>query len=342
MKPEEIFVNKLGRLRSGWRFTIFLVALFLLSAVTLGIISAILIILPPEYSKSSLLNFLLPNIALLAIAVFLGWLCGKIFENLPFQALGVWFTRSWLKDFGWGLLIGTLSIGLAALILVTLGATHFQFNQDAGYSAILWTLAASFGVFAVGAAAEEAFFRGYMLQTFTRAKLVLFAVVLTSMLFAAGHLGNHGANYLSLINTALAGVWLGAAYLKTRTLWLAFGLHLAWNWMQGAVLGISVSGINEITTAPLLQPTNSGSDVLTGGDYGIEGGIACTIAIIISTLLIWFAPIFKPTEEMLLLTSREKTTEGRRQETEDRRQETATEGRRQETEDRRQESEDRI
>ena len=76
--------------------------------------------------------------------------------------------------------------------------------------------------------------------------------------------------------------------------------------MQGAVLGISVSGINEITTAPLLQATNVGSDTLTGGDYGIEGGIACTIALIISTLVIWFVPIFKPTEEMLKITSEEK------------------------------------
>ena len=76
--------------------------------------------------------------------------------------------------------------------------------------------------------------------------------------------------------------------------------------MQGAILGISVSGINEITVAPLLQPANVGSTVLTGGDYGIEGGIACTIALIVSTLLIWFSPFLKPTEEMLALTSEEK------------------------------------
>jgi hypothetical protein len=132
---------------------------------------------------------------------------------------------------------------------------------------------------------------------------------LTSLLFAVTHTSNPSANYLSFINTALAGLWFGAAYLKTRTLWFAFGLHLAWNWVQGAILGISVSGINEITVAPLLQPTNAGSIVLTGGDYGIEGGIACTIALIVSTALIWFLPILKPTKEMLELTSKEKSTE---------------------------------
>ena len=306
MKPAEIFFNEFGRLRSGWRFIVFMLSLFLLTGAVGGAIGAIVIYLPIGFSKSSLLGFLAPNLILLTVVIFLGWLCGKLFEDLPFRALGAWFTNNWLKDFVLGNLLGAASIGLAALILAAFGATVFQFNQNAGQTAILLTLAVSFGVFAVGAAAEEAFFRGYILQTFTRAKLALFAAALTSLLFAAAHIGNQGANYLSFINTALAGVWFGAAYLKTRTLWLAFGLHLAWNWMQGAVLGISVSGINEITTAPLLQATNVGSDTLTGGDYGIEGGIACTIALIISTLVIWFVPIFKPTEEMLKITSEEK------------------------------------
>lgn len=307
MKPAEVFINQFGRLRSGWRFAVFILALILLSVTVGSAVGAILVNLPIGFSQNSLLGLLAPHFILLTLAIFLGWLCGKFFEDLPFRALGAWFTKNWLKDFIWGLTIGAGSIGLAALILVAFGATSFQFNPDAGQSAILLTLAVSFGVFAFGAAAEEAFFRGYIFQTFTRAKLVLLAVGLTSLLFAEAHTGNQGASYLSFFNTALAGVWFGAAYLKTRTLWLVFGLHLAWNWMQGAVLGISVSGITSITTAPLLQATNSGSDFLTGGDYGIEGGIACTIALIISTLVIWFAPIFKATDEMLVLTSEEKS-----------------------------------
>jgi hypothetical protein len=135
--------------------------------------------------------------------------------------------------------------------------------------------------------------------------LAWLAIVLTSLFFAAGHLTNPSANYIAILNTVLAGIWFSVAYLKTRTLWLAFGLHLAWNWVQGAILGLPVSGITEITTAPAFLPTNTGSTILTGGDYGIEGGIACTIAVIISILLIWFLPIFKPTEEMLNLSDNE-------------------------------------
>ena len=316
MNPAKIFINENGRLRSGWRFVVFMVALVLLSVVVGGTVGAILIRLPVEFSQSGLLGFLAPQVILLTLAVFVGWLCGKVFEDLPFRALGAWFTKNWLKDFGLGFVIGAVAIGSAALILLAFGATVFQFNRDAGQTAIASTLAVSFGIFAFGAMAEAAFIRGYIFQTFTRAKLVLFAVLLTSLLFAAMHTDNPSANYLSFVNTLLAGVWFGAAYLKTRTLWLAFGIHLAWNWMQGAILGISVSGIASITTAPLLQATNVGSPLLTGGDYGVEGGIACTIAMIISTLLIWFLPIFKPTEEMLALTGAEKLLEDGRQKSE--------------------------
>jgi membrane protease YdiL (CAAX protease family) len=307
MDITKVFINRYGRLRSGWRLAIFLLALFLLSGVFGGIFGAISYYLPIGFAPTGLLGFLIPQVVLLTLAIFIGWLCGKYLEGLPFRALGAWFTKNWLKDFGLGLLFGAASIGLAALITIIFGATTFQYNATAGSAAILSTLAVSLGVFTFGAAAEEAFFRGYILQTFARANLVLFAVFLTSLLFAVTHTNNPSANYLFFVNTALAVLWFAAAYLKTRTLLFATGLHLAWNWVQGAFLGISVSGINEITIAPLLQPTNVGSAVLTGGDYGIEGGIACTIALIASTIAIWFAPILKPTEEMLKLTSREES-----------------------------------
>ncbi len=108
------------------------------------------------------------------------------------------------------------------------------------------------------------------------------------------------------INTGLAGIWFSVAYLKTRNLWFVFGLHLMWNWVQGAFLGLPVSGITELTTAPLVRITEFGAPNITGGIYGIEGGIACTVAIFFSTVLIWYLPLLRPTAEMLALTSEEK------------------------------------
>jgi hypothetical protein len=105
-------------------------------------------------------------------------------------------------------------------------------------------------------------------------------------------------------NTALAGIWLGVAYLRTRNLWFPLGVHWAWNWALGGVFGLPISGKNLISN-PLLQGNDIGPAWLTGGAYGIEGGVACTIALVIFTLFVWRTRLLSATPEMELLTSEE-------------------------------------
>src|SRR5437868_5501610 len=155
------------------------------------------------------------------------------------------------------------------------------------------TLFVSILIFLFAAAAEEILFRGYVLQTLTRANIAWLGIVLTSVPFAAAHLKNPNAvPGFTFVNTALAGLWLAVAYLRTRSLWLPFGLHWSWNWAQASLLGLPVSGIERIAPAPLLKAMNAGPDWLTGGAYGIEGGAACTIALLLSTAVIWRAKLF--------------------------------------------------
>src|SRR5205085_10431659 len=168
----------------------------------------------------------------------------------------------------------------------------FSFDV-AGTGSISWTLGTSLLVFVFAGAAEELLFRGYPLQTVRRANLAWLGIFLTSVPFAAVHLNNsHAVAGFTFINTALAGVWLAVAYLRTRSLWLPLGLHWSWNWVQASLLGLPVSGIERIAPASLLRAVNAGPDWLTGGAYGIEGGAACTIALLISTLVIWRVKLF--------------------------------------------------
>ncbi len=305
MNTTELFINQTGRLRSGWRFLLFLLSILFFASFFGVVVREIFLHLAVDFDGNSLLSFIYPNFILLTVSIFVGWLCGKFLEGLPFRALGCWFTKNWLKDLSFGLTLGTISILFAALIGIIFGGLSFQLNQTNGQSAILLTFGVSLAVFIIGGAAEETFFRGYMLQTFARAKLAWLAIAFTSLFFASAHFGNPNATYVSVLNTALAGIWFGTAYLKTRNLWFVFGLHLAWNWVQGAFLGLPVSGITELTTAPLFRVSEFGVKLVTGGNYGIEGGISCTIAIIASTILIWFLPLLKSTKEMLALTSKE-------------------------------------
>lgn len=308
---EHLFFNEKNRLRSGWRVALFLVLFFLFFEALVGFSVFVLTNLPVGFGAGSLLAMSLVSFTGLILALFLGWLGGRLLEGLPFRALGASFTKNCLKDLIWGLLIGAGSLAFAVLIAVIFGGYGFRVNESAGGTAILLTLGASFIVFALGAAFEEALVRGYIFQTLTRADLAWFAVALTSLFFAAGHLGNPGSNYFSTVNTALAGIWLGLAYLKTRTLWLVFGIHFAWNWVQGAIFGIEVSGLTDITTAPVLREIDAGSHFFSGGVYGIEGGVACTISLLCSIAFIYFVPFSKPSEEMLALSDNEIPAENR-------------------------------
>jgi len=289
MEAHNFFVNKDGHLRSGWRITFFAIA-FLVCAKLFQAVASVATSVALGGQPRSVVGggrFLIAAIVLFSAATLIGWGCGAVFEQLPFRSLGWWPHRGWWKNLALGSGIGAASLLLAAgFVTVTRGIT-FTFNQTAGTS-IGKTLVGSAVIFVLAGSAEEALFRGYPLQTLTRAKLVWLGVLLTSVAFAIAHLKNPNASAgLPFINTAVAGVWLAVAYLRTRSLWFPLGLHWSWNWIQASLLGIPVSGIDRIAPAPLLHAMNAGPDWLTGGAYGIEGGAACTVALIISTIVVW-------------------------------------------------------
>jgi membrane protease YdiL (CAAX protease family) len=226
-----------------------------------------------------------------AIALVLGWLFGRFFEGLPFKALGASIRGTWLQNLAVGCLVGATAFVSAVIVAVMSGGLSLAPNRESAGTSIAATLGIALLIFGFSAASEEALFRGYLLQTFVRSGLVPVGVVLTSLPFALAHLSNPDVNWLAIFNTLIAGVWFAAAYLKTRDLWFPFGIHLAWNWLQGPVFGISVSGLSNIGPDPLLRAHDSGPAWLTGGAYGIEGGVACTFALVVSLALIHFLPI---------------------------------------------------
>jgi membrane protease YdiL (CAAX protease family) len=301
-----VFFNSYGRLRSGWRFFIFLLLFIFFSAIFGLAAHTVLAKLPIGFSPEGLLFLLVNGSISLFLALGIGWICGKFLEGLPFRALGAAFTKYWFKNLGLGLAIGAVSLAVVIAAAMIFGGLRFHLNSDYGLAAILVTLGVSFAVFAVAAAFEEALFRGYILQTFSRAGLAWMAIILTSLFFALAHLRNPGANWISSLNTAIAGVWFGVAYLKTRDLWLPFGMHFIWNWVQGSIFGIEVSGLKDILRATLLQEVDTGPAWLTGGSYGIEASLTCTVVLTACTVFIYFAPFLKASDEMVELTGREQ------------------------------------
>jgi hypothetical protein len=81
-------------------------------------------------------------------------------------------------------------------------------------------------------------------------------------------------------------------------------VHWGWNWALGSFFGLPVSGLH-LVSHPLLNANDSGPSWLTGGNYGIEGGIACTISMTLFTIFVWRTRLISATPELWKMTSEE-------------------------------------
>ena len=307
MKVSRIFINNVGRLRSGWRATIFVlcfIASTILITTVLRIGYALLHNAVPTLPYADTLADLVSRVALIFSALISGYLCARFLEALPWRSLGLTIHSGWLRDLVLGTVVGIVSLAIAVLIAVAGGGIRLNLSTSPA-SAVAKTLIGTVIIFIIAALAEEAMFRTYLLQTLTRAKLAWLGILLTSLPFASVHLGNPNVvPGVTFANTAIAGVWLAVAYLRTRSLWLPLGVHWSWNWALGSLFGLPVSGMR-IGAHPLFVGTDVGPAWLSGGNYGIEGGAACTVALILSTLFLWGTPWLSATPELKKLTSQE-------------------------------------
>ena len=131
---------------------------------------------------------------------------------------------------------------------------------------------------------EEIMFRGIMFRWIEEWAGSWAALLATSALFGLAHIMNPGATWFASFAIAVeAGLLLGGVYMLTGNLWMAIGLHAAWNFAQGPIYGVPVSGGH---VAGLLKARLSGPVLLSGGSFGLEASL---IALIVGTAAgLWF------------------------------------------------------
>src|SRR6185369_11507380 len=185
----EIFINEFGRLRSGWRVVIFVTAFLALSMILATMLRVALIVIGPraETNVSQFIAELIFRGALLGAALGAGYICVRFLEGLPWRSLGLTFHRGWFRDLVFGFAIGFASLSFA--VAIASRGLKFSFGAT-GWSSIIKSMIGSLVILFVAALAEEAMFRGYGLQTLSRAKLAWLGVLLTSVPFGLAHLTN--------------------------------------------------------------------------------------------------------------------------------------------------------
>jgi CAAX protease family protein len=226
------------------------------------------------------------TIGLFLTALAANLLILKIFDGRPLVDIGLATGRGGGRNFVIGVLFGG---GLAALMLLApllAGTGHLVTQQNGTFA---WTsLLFYLTILIFGAAGEEMIYRGYAFQLLVE-KLGPFATVLpVGVLFGFAHASNPNATKLSVLNTALWGVLLGYAFLRSHDLWLPIGLHYGWNVVL-PLFGVNLSGLTIDITRYRYQWDLA--PLWSGGTYGPEGGLLTTIFVIVLFVLLARAPI---------------------------------------------------
>ena len=183
----------------------------------------------------------------------------------PITEQGLPRRRGWQREAGMGIAFGW-SLALVPVLLIALtGGIATSFTWSVG-NVLVWF--ACLAYFALATLAEELVCRGYAFQKLERAVGGLGAALIFagfSALMAALVPGSTRSSILVAVVLSLA---LSAAYLRTRALWVGWGLHFAWNASRALVFGLAVSGVN--SRSPIVQGNPMGSYWMTGGAFGLD------------------------------------------------------------------------
>jgi membrane protease YdiL (CAAX protease family) len=199
-----------------------------------------------------------------------------VVERRPFRAVGLFWGRGAASELRLGLGLGVaLQTGIVAAAWLCGWAQSGVRGSDAGGA-----LLGGISLFVPAALAEELPCRGYLLPTLTQAWGGRAALVATSVLFGALHGLNPGVSLLAFLGTTAAGVMLGLAYQWTGRLWLPWALHFAWNFAEGSLWGMPVSGL---LTPSVVRTQLHGPVLWTGGEFGPEAGLLGLLAVILGT-----------------------------------------------------------
>jgi membrane protease YdiL (CAAX protease family) len=234
----------------------------------------------------------------LSILTVLGalWLAGRLLDRRKFVDFGFHLSRGWWADFGFGIALGGVLMGLVFLVELAAGWIRIEGFLRGGGDAFWLALANALFFFIGVGVREEIIFRCYPLRLMAEGlnlpsigprNSLLIALLVTSFFFGLAHLANPNATWISTFNIMLAGLLLGAGLVLNGEMAIPIGLHIGWNFFQGNVFGFAVSGTR--AGATLIGIRQGGPDLVTGGAFGPEAGVVGLAAMALGLgLTVWW------------------------------------------------------
>ena len=279
------------------------VALSAVLALVLGVLVGVgAISLPPFESELAAMSptdiegllrvmepYLLPLVILTGLySIAYTWGFVRLVDRRRLRDLGLRLRRGWFGNFAKGAALAFLILGAIFAFSLAVGSIRVEgFARAApeGTSVFAYLVGALLAFLSVGVY-EELMFRGYVLQRLNDRASKLVSVIVSSIIFALLHGFNPGADAFGVFNTTVIGAILCVLYFRTGSLWMPIGFHTAWNFSLGYLYSLPVSGLPLYGVLKVVEVDPESR--LTGGSYGPEAGLACTIALAIwGAWLIW-------------------------------------------------------
>src|ERR1039458_4705687 len=247
-----------GRLRAYWQFILAVLYFFMARSVARRAASA----LAGDQWSPLFEQAILALLLLLGYAALGFWLNRQIH---PISAQGLPRRPGWRSEVGIGFATGWAIALLCVILLAIVGGIAVSVSTQA--SSWGW-LAADAAFFALAALAEEIAFRGYGFQRFAHAVGPLGASLGFAAYYAIVQALLPGSSRASVAVSVALSLLLSTAYLRSRALWLSWGLNFGWKASRSLVFGLAVSGVNN--HSPVVQGDPMGPFWLTGGGYGLD------------------------------------------------------------------------
>jgi uncharacterized protein len=215
---------------------------------------------------------------------------GSLFDRQPrsIAAQGFPLREGWRREAAMGIAVGWGAVVACVLPMMLIGGIAVVVSID--HSSWIWLLgdAAFFALLALG---EEVAFRGYGFQRFEAVVGSSAAAFGFAVFYAILHALLPGTNNVSITLSVIYSFLLTTAYLRTRALWVSWGINFAWKTSQALIFGLSVSGVTSHSS--IIEGNPMGPFWLTGGGFGLDASwFACLI------LLIAFAFVHRITRDL--------------------------------------------
>jgi membrane protease YdiL (CAAX protease family) len=209
-------------------------------------------------------------------------------QKNPVAAQGLPRRPGWSREVGLGLAVGWAMALACVLFLAVDGGIAVVFSSQ--LPAWGWLLADAL-FFALAAMAEEVAFRGYGFQRFAEVVGPVGATLGFSAFYAVIQAVQPGSTRLSIAVSLLLSIVLCSAYLRTRALWVSWGLNFGWKASRALIFGLAVSGVSSHSS--VIEGDPMGPFWLTGGGYGLDGSWLAFFALVIALPI-----VFRVTREL--------------------------------------------